>query len=61
TGPVLITAYAAPNSITVLSSSGFFGLGLDTLLSAGAGVPILPQLRAAALPHSATIMKNKLQ
>lgn len=61
TGPVLITAYAAPNSITVLSSSGFFGLGLDTLLSAGAGVPILPQLRAAALPHSATIMKNRLQ
>jgi hypothetical protein len=60
-GPVLITAYAGPDSITVLSSSGFFGLGIDTLLSAGAGLPILPQLRAAALPSSANIRKNTLQ
>lgn len=48
--PVLITAYAGPDSITFSSSSGFFGLGIDSLLAAGKGAPILPQLvmRAAS-------------
>lgn len=48
-GPVLITAYAGPDSITVASSSGFFGFGLDSLLAAGKGSPILPQILARAM------------
>ncbi len=43
-GPVLICLYAGADSITVASTSGFFGFGLDTLLSAGHGAPVLPQI-----------------
>ena len=60
-GPVLITAYAGPDSITVASSSGFFGFGLDSLLAAGKGAPILPQILASALGSGSRIQKPKVQ
>jgi hypothetical protein len=46
--PVLIMAYAGPDSITFSSSSGFFGFGIDSLLAAGKGAPIVPQLMMKA-------------
>lgn len=55
--PVLICAYAGTENITVASSSGFFGFGLDTLLSAGRGAPILPQLLSSAMGRTAPVMK----
>ena len=61
-GPVLICAYAGADSITVASTSGFFGLGLDTLLSVGRGTPILPQILSSAMgekvPRGATQQKT---
>ena len=60
-GPVLITAYAGPDSITVASSSGFFGFGLDSLLAAGKGAPILPQILSSALGLSSRLHKPKVQ
>lgn len=48
-GPVLIAAYASEDSITFASSTGFFGFGLDSLLSAGRGTPMLPELLVRAL------------
>lgn len=61
-GPVLICAYAGADSITVASTSGFFGLGLDTLLSVGRGIPILPQILSSAtgekVPRGATQQKK---
>lgn len=59
--PILITAYAGPDSITVLSSSGFFGLGIDSLLASAKGAPILPQLLAGAMGRSAIIGNQKVQ
>jgi len=60
-GPVLITAYAGPDSITVASSSGFFGFGLDSLLSAGKGNPILPQILARVVGGASMMNKQKVQ
>jgi hypothetical protein len=48
-GPVLICAYAFDDELVVASTSGFFGFGLDTLLAAGRGAPILPQLLSSAM------------
>lgn len=47
--PVLICAYADPQKLTVASTSGFFGFGIDTFLSAGKGMPILPAIINSAL------------
>ena len=58
-GPVLITAYAGPDSITVASSSGFFGFGLDSLLAAGKGTPILPQILAKVVGGAGIIYKQQ--
>jgi hypothetical protein len=60
-GPVLITAYAGPDSITVASSSGFFGFGLDSLLAAGKGAPILPQLVGRAVGGTGIMNRQKVQ
>lgn len=48
--PVLITAYAGPESIQVTSTTGFLGLGFDTLFAAGQGEPVLPRIMAGAAP-----------
>jgi hypothetical protein len=48
--PVLITAYAGPDSIRVTSTTGFLGLGLDTLFAAGQGAPVLPRIMVGATP-----------
>lgn len=48
--PVLITAYAGPDSIQVTSTTGFLGLGLDTLFAAGQGAPVMPRILAGAAP-----------
>lgn len=61
TGPVLITAYAGPDSITFASSSGFFGFGLDSLLAAGNGAPILPQILSKTIGGAGIINKQKVQ
>lgn len=47
--PVLICLYAGADTITVASTSGFFGFGLDTLMTAGHGSPILPQILSSAM------------
>jgi hypothetical protein len=61
TGPVLITAYAGEDSITFASSSGFFGFGLDSLLAAGKGAPILPQILSSAMGGARNSNKQKVQ
>jgi hypothetical protein len=60
-GPVLIAAYAGPDSITVASSSGFFGFGLDSLLAAGKGAPVLPQILARAVGGTGIMNRQKVQ
>ncbi|MBM3760665.1 MAG: FecR domain-containing protein [Acidobacteria bacterium] len=50
--PVLIVAYAGPDSIRVSSSSGFFGLGLDSLMSMGKGTPMMPQLLSSIMGNT---------
>ncbi len=60
-GPVLITAYAGPDSITVTSSTGFFGFGLDTLLAAGSGTPMLPQILAGVVGQTSNIKRPPIQ
>ena len=52
--PVLICLYAGADTITVASTSGFLGFGLDTLLTAGHGAPILPQILSSAMGGPAT-------
>jgi hypothetical protein len=56
--PVLIAAYAGPDSIRVSSSSGFFGLGLDSLMSMGKGTPMMPQLLSKIMGN--TGLRKKL-
>jgi len=60
-GPVLITAYAGADSITFASSSGFFGFGIDSLLAAGKGAPILPQVLARAFRGAGIMNTQKVQ
>jgi hypothetical protein len=47
--PVLICAYAEAQKLSVASTSGFFGFGIDNLLAAGKGMPILPTIISSAL------------
>lgn len=51
--PVLICAYADAQKLTVASTSGFFGFGIDNLLAAGKGMPILPAILSSALGQKA--------
>ncbi len=53
--PVLIALYAEENQITVASSSGFFGFGLENLLAAGSGAPILPSVLGSVMRQAAPI------
>ncbi|MDX2267991.1 MAG: FecR domain-containing protein [Bryobacter sp.] len=50
--PVLIAVYAEDDKITVASSSGFFGFGLENLLAAGSGMPVMPTLLGGAFQRS---------
>ncbi len=62
-GPVLIVAYAGEDNITFVSSSGFFGFGLDSLLSAGSGASMFPQVlsRAMGAPPMAKKKQQRIQ
>jgi ferric-dicitrate binding protein FerR (iron transport regulator) len=42
--PVLIVTYGESNQITVASTSGFLGMGIDALLDAAAGEAMLPRI-----------------
>lgn len=53
--PVLIALYAEENQITVASSSGFFGFGLENLLAAGSGAPVLPSVLGSVMRQAAPI------
>lgn len=53
--PVLIALYAEENQITVASSSGFFGFGLENLLAAGGGAPVLPSVLGSVLRQAAPV------
>ena len=50
--PVLICAYAGDRNLTVASTTGFFGFGLDSLLMAGKGMPVLPAILGSAMRAS---------
>jgi ferric-dicitrate binding protein FerR (iron transport regulator) len=47
--PTLIALYAEDDKITVASSSGFFGFGIESLLAAGSGMPVLPAVIGGAM------------
>lgn len=56
--PVLICAYADDQRLTVASTSGFFGFGLENLLMAGKGMPVLPVILGSAMRAAAPLQKT---
>jgi hypothetical protein len=52
---VLIALYAEENQISVASSSGFFGFGLENLLAAGSGAPVLPSILGSVMRQTAPV------
>ncbi len=56
--PVLIGLWAENDRLTVASSTGFFGLGLENFVAAAGGQPILPSILGSALRQTAPFLQQ---